>query len=49
MQKSGDGIENRALASTIRADQRDNFSLLNIERNAFDGMDCAIVDIDILD
>src|ERR1700690_4199955 len=48
-QKTRNGIEQRGLAGAIEADDRDEFALVHMDRNAVQRLRLAIMDADVLD
>ena len=48
LQKSGNGIQRGGFARTVRTDQRNDFAFVYIKGNALDGVNAAVVDMDIL-
>ena len=47
LQQTGDRVHRRGLARAVRTDQGDDLALIDMERNVLDGVDRAIVNIDI--
>ena len=48
MQKAGDRVQNGRLARTVRTDQRDDLALVDLEGNALDSVDAAVVNVKIV-
>ena len=48
-QQSGDGVQGGGFARAVGADQRDDLPLGHLEGHALDGVDAAVVDIDVVD
>ena len=46
--KPGDGVQNGGLARAVCADQRDDLALIDLKGHALDGVDHAIVDLQII-
>jgi hypothetical protein len=44
-----DGIESGGLAGAVGADQGDDLTLIDSERNALEGVDVAIIGVNIFD
>ena len=45
----GDRLQRRALAGAVRADQRDDLALLDLNRDALQGVDVPVVGVDVVD
>ncbi len=48
MQKAGNGGQNGGFARAVRADERDDLALVDLKGNALDGVDAAVVHMDII-
>ena len=48
VQKAGDRVQNGRLTRAVRANQRDDLTLVDLEGNALDGVDAAVVHMDII-
>jgi hypothetical protein len=48
-EQSTDGVERCALARAIGADQSNNFALFDRKRDAFEGVNVAIVSVDVFE
>ena len=48
MQKAGDRVQNGRLTRAVRTDQRDDLTLVDLEGNALDGVDAAVVNVKIV-
>jgi hypothetical protein len=49
LEQAGHGLERRRLAGAVRADQRDEFALVDLEIDALDRLDAAIGDLQAVD
>ena len=47
-QQTGDRIQDGALTGAVRTDQRDDLTLVDLEGNALDGVDAAVVNVKIV-
>ena len=48
-QQAGDGLQGGGLTGTIGTDQGDDLALIDLEGNALDGVDVAVVNVDVID
>ena len=48
-QQAGDGLQGSGLTGTIGTDQGDDLALIDLEGNALDGVDVAVVNVDVID
>ena len=46
--KTGDGTHQGRLAGAVRADERDDLALFDVERNVPQGLDVAVGDADVV-
>ena len=49
LDQSGDGAQSGGFARTVGADQRDDLALMYFKGHALDGVDTAVIDIDVID
>ena len=49
LQQTADGVQGGGFAGAVRADQGDDLTLVYLKGNAFDGVDAAIVNLQIID
>ena len=49
LQQTADGVQGGGFAGAVRADQGDDLTLVYIKGNALDGVDAAIVNLQIID
>ena len=47
-QQTGDGVQHRGFACAVGTDQGYDFPLIDLERDALDGVNGAVVDVDVL-
>ena len=47
-QQAGDGLQGGGLAGAVGADEGDNLPLVHIERDVLDGVDGAVIDVDVV-
>ena len=48
VQQAGDCVQNGGFARAVRADERDDLALVDLKGNALDGVDAAVVHMDII-
>ena len=48
VQQAGDRVQNGGFARAVRADERDDLALVDLKGNALDGVDAAVVHMDII-
>src|SRR5215212_9183211 len=48
-EETRDGLQGRRLAGPVRTNQCDDLTLIDVERDAFEGLDVAVVSGDVLD
>ena len=49
LEQAGDGVERGGLARAVGADEGDDLALVDLEGDALDGVDVAVVDVHVLD
>ena len=47
MEPAGHGFQRGGFSRAIRADQRDDFALMHLKRYALNGMNRAVIDVDV--
>ena len=48
VQQAGDRVQNGGFTRAVRADERDDLALVDLKGNALDGVDAAVVHMDII-
>jgi len=48
VQQAGDRVQNGGFARAVRADERDDLALVDLKGNALNGVDAAVVHMDII-
>ena len=48
MQQTGDGVQNGGLTGAVCADERDDLALVYLEGHTLDGVDAAVIDVQIV-
>ena len=48
VQQARDRVQNGGFARAVRADERDDLALVDLKGNALDGVDAAVVHMDII-
>ena len=48
-QQAGHGLQNGAFACAVCADEGDDLALMHLEGHALDGVDAAVIDVDVID
>ena len=48
MEQAGDGVQRGGLAGAVGADEGDDLPLIDLEGDALDGVDGAVIDVDVV-
>ena len=48
VEQAGNGVQSGGLAGAVGTDQRDDLALVDLEGNALNSVDAAVIDVDIV-
>ena len=48
LQQAGNGLQGGGFASTVGTDQGDDLALIHLEGDVLDGVDVAVIDVDVI-